>query len=186
MKYCQRFSMKILVTVILCCTLGLAANSALAQSIWLTPASQTPSPGETIVDVEVWFDFSAEPTLGGGFDITYDTTRLTFVSWNPEAVGDPAFTRAPDISPGLLSGIGAGDFNTGLTGPGLWGRLEFELTNPGTAQVNVMDTASIAGPFVSLVTFTVMTVTYTGAEIIIDEAVPTTDESWGSLKANYR
>ncbi len=186
MKYCQRFSMKILVTVILCCTLGLAANSALAQSIWLTPASQTPSPGETIVDVEVWFDFSAEPTLGGGIDITYSTTQLSFVSWTAEAIGDPGFTVVPVISPGLISGIGAGDFITGLSGPGLWGTLVFNLINPGTAQVNVMDTASAVGPFVSWATFQVQTVTYTGAEIIIDEAVPTTDESWGSLKANFR
>ncbi|MEL7448709.1 MAG: hypothetical protein AAFN78_05840 [Pseudomonadota bacterium] len=140
----------------------LCSGAAHAFGIFIVAPSTPISVGSEF-DLQVWADFSQDPTLGGGFDIVYDDDALDFLSWTPEPIGDPAFSRLPDVFPGFLEGIAFGDFN-GFTGPAQVGTLRFELVAPPMQSllVELQETNSIAGPFLSVDTFTPQDVNYGG------------------------
>jgi len=155
--------------------LGMMSN-ANAVSLSLDPSNDVAAPGDT-VSFDILYDFTADPTLGGGFDVFFDDSVLDFVSWtNTCNLGacDPGFSRDPDISAGLLSGIAFGNFG-GLTA-GLLGTLVFGVdagAAAGVTALTIADTLDNAvGPFVSAITFAVQTPEYSGAEIEIMPGMP--------------
>ncbi len=169
---------------ILCgAALMLAFSSGYAASISLIATSNTSDtqPGD-IVSLDVVMDFTtnnsglgSDITLGGGFDIAFDSTALRFVGLSSANLGDPGFGRDPDLLDGLLESWGFADFN-GLTGPALVGSVRFEVLStmgPNTI-VATQATAGIAGPFVSGVDFiTILDVDYDMVEItrLFDEVM---------------
>ena len=144
------------------------AAAAPAASITMVPATTDITPGDS-VSIQIGMDFSGvdEATLGGGFDIFYDPTVLTFSSWvfDPAllAASDPAFTFAPnDCAAGLvagctqtgeLNGITFGSFD-GLTGPLPVGTVTFNVIDPsplpgGSTQLTMQDNDVPSGLFIS-------------------------------------
>ncbi|MEM9057831.1 MAG: thrombospondin type 3 repeat-containing protein, partial [Pseudomonadota bacterium] len=115
--------------------------------------------------LDVILDFSGVTTIGGGFDIAYDSAMLDVVMWTPAPVGDPAFQRLPDDLDGLLAGISVGDFDVGITGVQTLGTLEFERIAAGMTAVLPLDTETVAGPFVDFDTFEVLSVLYSGSDV---------------------
>ncbi|MEM9057832.1 MAG: choice-of-anchor D domain-containing protein, partial [Pseudomonadota bacterium] len=117
--------------------------------------------------VEVHIDFTADPTIGGGFDIAFDDTRLAFAGWEAADVGDPDFRRPPDVGAGVLRGFAVGDFD-GITGPATVGTLRFVALEPADTAIDASATAlDFVGPWVSLSDFTAQEVEYTGAQVAI-------------------
>ncbi len=156
-----------------------ALGTANAASISLTPSSVDAAAGD-IISMDVIMDFSDVVTIGGGFDISFDTSVLSFVSWDANPVGDPGFARLPDVLDGLLSGIAVGDFNAGITGIQNLGTVTFEVVAGATRGINTVmpgDTSSVAGPFVDFNTFQVVPVTYNGAQVNVG-AVPVPAAVW--------
>lgn len=158
----------------LLCILSAAAS---AVSISLSPLTSSGPLGNQ-VSLQLNMDFSADPTLGGGVDITFDSSLLSFVSFtfDPTLGDDPSLQRQPDVTPGLLTGLGFGNFN-GLSGPSVVGTLIFNTLAHGTAQLSLADNASPVGPFYSANTSNQQTVDYTGASVSISP-VPLPGAVW--------
>lgn len=150
-----------------------AANAA---SLSLSPPSADSTLG-SLVSFDVIMDFSDVTTIGGGFDIAFDSSALQFVEWAANPVGDPGFAREPDVLDGLLSGIAVGDFRSGITGVQNLGAVTFRVIGDSSF-VALMDTASVAGPWVDFNTFAVISVDYTGAAVNV---VPVPAALWLSL-----
>jgi len=124
-------------------------SSANAASISLVPTSAVDgvSAGD-IVSFDVVADFSDVPTLGGGFDIVFDSSALAFSSLTNNQVGDPAFGRDPDILDGLLESWAFANFNP-LSGILAVGSVSFEVLGGFTSTtVGTSATNGIGGPFV--------------------------------------
>ena len=113
--------------------LFVAFGTANAASISLSPAYVDGSPGDTF-SLDVIMDFSDVTAIGGGFDVLFDSSGVTFVSWAAAGVGDPALAREPDVFDGLLSGIAVGDFVSGITGVQNLGTLTFQLDRSGVVK----------------------------------------------------
>lgn len=158
----------------LLCVLSAAAS---AVSISLSPLTSSVPLGNQ-VSLQLNMDFRADPTLGGGVDITFDNSLLSFVSFtfDPTLGDDPSLRRQPDVTPGLLTGLGFGNSN-GLSGPSVVGTLIFNTLAPGVAQLSLADNASPAGPFYSANTYNQQTVDYTGASVSISP-VPLPGAVW--------
>jgi hypothetical protein len=159
-----------------------AAPAALlvAPNITLLPATQNVAPNGT-VSLELWMDFTEDPTLGGGIDTTFDPNMLSFVSFtfDPALGDDPAFRRQPNLeAPGQLNALAFGNFD-GLSGPARVGTFLFNtLSAFGTTPItNESDEPNgPAGPFVSANTFQPIDVTYNNATVTIggqDISAPT-------------
>jgi hypothetical protein len=142
-----------------------------APTVFMDPASLSVAPNGTVT-IDLRMDFTQEATLGGGTDITFDPTRLTYVGFTfDSALGDdPAFRRVPDLqSPGLLNALAFGSFD-GLTGPARVGTFTFQATSTQGTTSLTMDADEPdgeAGPFVSFVTFQEMAVVFTGASVTV-------------------
>ncbi|MEL7450958.1 MAG: choice-of-anchor D domain-containing protein [Pseudomonadota bacterium] len=128
-------------------------------------------PGQTDVfdgdelTLDLHIDFTADPTVGGGVDLLYDDTLLQFESWQAADVGDPAFSRPPDVEAGALRGIAVGDFD-GLTGPVVIGTVTFTALDIGDTTVEPSETALVGvGPFVSATDFAAQEVDYLSADV---------------------
>jgi hypothetical protein len=155
--------------------------SAHALSIGLDPANASGAIGDSF-SFNVVVDFTGDPTLGGGFDVMFDSAVLGFVSYDASTCNvncDAGFGRAPDVSDGLLSGIAFGQFN-GITGPGIVGTVTFAAIGSGVGSISLSDTANaIVGPFVSAVTFAVQDVEYSGATVDVAGAqIPLPAAAW--------
>lgn len=133
----------------------IAWGPASALSIFVTdPGPGVYMPGDTVL-LEVSFDFTAEPTLGGGLDFFWDSTALNGVSWTPSGIGDPLLQIDPVFGPGEAIGAGFGDFAGLSDGP--IGILELVVDAGAVAGLYDIFSAETvlgaAGPFVSDVTF---------------------------------
>ncbi|MDH5191281.1 MAG: VPLPA-CTERM sorting domain-containing protein [Gammaproteobacteria bacterium] len=131
--------------------------------------------------MELWGDFSDEPTLGGGLDIFYDDTVLDFLSWDTSGSGfflDPAFSRNPDELAGELEGFAFGNFG-GLSGIAKIGSLTFEAIGAGDfiMSMAVTDDPLKGGDFVSAMTYGVQTITFGSSDISVS-AVPVPAAIW--------
>ena len=152
-----------------------ASAVANAASVFLVPTTpyEGARPGDQIT-FDVMMDFSTDDnglgddvTLDGGFDIAFDSTALEFVSLNDAGLGDPAFSREPDVLPGLLQSWVFAEFN-GLSGPALVGSVQFRVlaTMGATTNVSTQATGGIGGPFVSGVEFfTLLNVDFNSVEL---------------------
>jgi len=150
----------------LCATLllgGLAARVD-AASISLTPQAQTVDAGGSLL-LDLTMDFSDDPTVGGGVDIFYDASKLTYVGFvfNSGWGNDAFYNRQPDNIAGELNGLAFGS-DVGVSGPATVGTLTF-TAGPGqwTTALTMAANDSPAGGFYSARTFTLQTVSYQGA-----------------------
>ena len=143
------------------------ANNLQKSDVWLTLSSASVSLGEPLT-VGVYMDFSDDPTLGGGIDITYDNLALAFDSFTPSAElgGDIALSRAPENLSIELNGLSFGDIN-GIGGPKLIGTVTFNTLTAGTTNLSLADNDAPVGGFYSAVTLVPQTVNYTGASLVI-------------------
>ncbi|RMG94719.1 MAG: tandem-95 repeat protein [Chloroflexi bacterium] len=143
--------------------------ATMKTDVWLVPQTATTLPNDTAV-VDVWMDFSGDPTLGGGIDIGFDN-KLTFQTFSPniDLGGDVAFDRRPNVNSVTLtlSGLGFGEFK-GIAGPKRIGTLTFSTSATlGSSVLSVSNTASSLGAFYSAKTLQSQTVKYTGTSINI-------------------
>ncbi len=119
-----------------------------AASISLMPTSNTMnlSAGD-VVTFDIVMDFSGEPTIGGSFDVAFDSSALRFDSFFREpSIGIPEFSRDPDILDGLLENWMVGSFN-GLLPVATLGNVAFSvLPTMGTmTNIALQDTNSATG-----------------------------------------
>ena len=157
--------------------LAVFAAVSQAATISLSPSSQNVALGNP-VSLQLNMDFTGDPTLGGGIDIFYDSSLLTFVSFsfNPSLGDDTGQQRQPDVLTNELNGL-AFSSSTGLSGPSLVGTLTFNTISAGTALFTMADNVLPAGGFFSAVTFNPQTVTYQGASVDV-AAVPIPAAVW--------
>lgn len=133
------------------------ASLAQGASILLVPTSQIDFalPGD-LLTFDVVMDFTDYPngTIGGGFDIVYDTSTLAFSSFfRDPSIGEVDFSRDPDILPGLLESWAVAAF-VPLPPFAILGSVTFEaLTQFGDSFVGTQATQGIGGPWVDGTTF---------------------------------
>lgn len=143
----------------------LASNAA---SISLNPGLVDGVSNGDVISFDIVMDFSDNPTLGGGFDIVFDSSALQFESFfRDPAIGDPSFSRDPDILDGLLESWAVGSF-TGLPNVATLGSVQFSVlsTMGASTFVATRDTTGIGGPWISSITFVdIIPVDYFGAEV---------------------
>ncbi len=151
------------------------ANSA---SLWLD--SVVPSVGQNSpFSIDLWMDFSADPTLGGGVALTYNPSLVDFQSfnWNLVFPTDPGFSSWMQTAPDTVE-VAFGNF-AGLSGPAVVGTFDFlSLSVDGLAHFDLGLAAGAFGPFVSAATYSpypVIDVTGTSANI---SAVPLPAAAW--------
>ncbi len=137
-------------------------------------------------------DFSDDPTLGGGFDIIFDPSLVSYVPnsyiTDPLLLSDPDFTRDDnplvtdptkqvEIQADRLAGAAFGNFG-GLAGPALVGPLLFTADAAGTAVFSLgASTSTAVGGFSSAITFTEQFPNFIGTTVTISE-VPVPAAVW--------
>lgn len=163
--------------------LSLFVATSQAATISLNPLSQDVALGSQ-VSLQLNMNFTDDPTLGGGLDIFYDRSLLSFVSFtfDPGLGDDPTLRRQPDvlmpdIYTGQLSGLAFGNFD-GLSGPSPVGTLTFLTLNVGTAFFDMTDNVAPVGPFYSAQTFNQQTVAYDASAVVNITAVPLPGTLW--------
>jgi len=141
--------------IAVCVGLGLVAASvpASAASVSLVPtANYAPLETDELVQFEVRVDFSHDGgTLGGSFDVVFDTKALALESLVDFGVGDAGLSREPDRLPGRLESWAVGAFN-GIPGTEVLGTLTFKVL-PGmmnSTAVELTATEGVGGPWVAL------------------------------------
>ncbi len=147
------------ITVLIAILLFSRVSDAASVTVYPLSSLFPPIPDE-LVTFEIVIDFTEMPTLGGGFDVTFNEEFLSLVSFTEDVIlGDPAFGRPPDYVPGkgLLESWGVGDFN-GIS-LGVVGQVQFKIISPITGYdpvfvIGVGPTQGVAGPWVSAVDFT--------------------------------
>lgn len=153
-----------------------AIVTAQAATISLTPLTQDVNLGNQAV-LKLSMDFTGDSTIGGGIDIFYDSSVLSFSSFvfDPifTASDDPTFRRAGDDMPGEVNGIAFGNFG-GLSGPSLVGTLTFDTLAIGSAFLSMADNDTPAGGFFSI-TASPQTVIFEGASVNV---VPVPGAFW--------
>lgn len=137
------------------------------SKLWLAPAATNLVSGNPLV-MDVYMDFAADITLGGGADILYDNKLLGFSSFIADAAlgGDIVFTRVPEDVGGRLRGMSFGHFN-GLNGVKRVGKLTFDTLTAGTATLSLVDNEMPLGRFFSATRFSEQSIQYQGVSITI-------------------
>ena len=160
------------------CLSALNLSTARAASIWLDPAVVTASPGDTI-SFYLTVDFSSDPTLGGGIDIFYDSSLLSYHSFDfgsATVVIDPAFSRLPNVMTNKLEGLAFGDFS-GISA-GAIGTLTFQALVTGNTTLGLADTTdTLVGGFYSAGSYGQQFPVYTGSSVRIS-SVPVPGAFW--------
>ncbi len=176
-------------------TLCSMAGASHAASVSIQPSSSVV--GSVLqgnyFQVDIYMDFSDDPTIGGGFDILFDSSLVSYVNGSflidSELTSDPALTRdgnlaSPaanqvdvDVAGGKIVGAAFGDL-IGLSGPSLVGSLTFLAENPGLAGFALAATENPAvGNFVSTFTLEEQMVNFSGSSVQIS-AVPVPAAVW--------
>jgi len=161
--------------------LGLYGSAnAYAATINFSDTAISANVGDTIT-LDILMDFTGDPTLGGGTDIFYDASVLSFQSFDfgtTTLALDPAFSRSPDELANELEGLAFGSF-AGLEGPGTVGTLTFQAISIGdiTLTMAVTDKALKGGDFISATDSSVQTVTFGTANISVSQ-IPVPAALW--------
>jgi hypothetical protein len=174
-----------LLSLVAALVLGAVSSVANAVSVYLQPTTQDVNLGANF-DVELWWDFTGEATLGGGTDFMWDPSAFSFVSIvfddNPDF--DPFFTRCDDEvcdSPGLIDSLATGSFD-GLAGDGplLIATVTFTALAEGSWMIDIAEDSNLAGPFVSAETFEPYgDVVFTGATVnVVGSQIPLPAAAW--------
>lgn len=151
--------------------LGLALFSASvvnAATVSFSETSVTAGIGD-IITLDVLMNFTDDPTLGGGTDIFYDASVLSFQSFDFGTTTlplDVSFNRTPDELTNELEGLAFGNFN-GLTGPGVVGTLTFQAIALGDTSLSMAVTSEAlkGGDFISEADYSVQLVTFGSANV---------------------
>jgi hypothetical protein len=101
-----------------------------------------------VLTFDIVMDFTDDPTIGGGFDVVFDTSVFAFDSYTNNDIGEDGFGRDPDVMSGLLESWAFGGF-AGVGGPDIVGSVSFVYLG-GIGEILLTATSGIAGPFVSL------------------------------------
>ena len=151
-------------------------NAAFINLVPTTPVSDV-NDGD-LLSFDVVMDFSDLPnggTIGGGFDIFFDSGALQFVSLVNNMIGDPGFGRDPDILDGLLESWAIAAFN-GITGVNVLGSVVFEVLNTmgDSTILGTQATEGIGGAWVDGTDFvSLIDVEYGAVEVTrADDVVP--------------
>ncbi len=148
-----------------------ASTASNASTVSLVPTSPTQGLAGDSVSFEIVLDFSdvVNGTIGGGFDIAFDSSSLNFVSAIDYVC--ISFSCGPDELDGLLLSWAVGDFDgIAATGPVVIGAVEFEILSSlplgsGTL-VTISGTEGLAGPWISGEDFTtILDPTYNQIEV---------------------
>ncbi len=158
-----------------------AVSSAQAVSLSLITSTPSVAIGDTI-ELQVLMDFSDDATLGGGFDINFDPSLVSYVSESyvtDSALGsDPDFTRDDnsmvadtrnrvEVQPDSLVGAAFGDFG-GLSGPATVSSLSFIANAGGDAVFSLgASTSGSVGGFLSAGSFGEQFPVFSGATVSI-------------------
>lgn len=126
------------------------------------------------VTLDVFADFTTEPTLGGSFDIITNDALLTYQSINFDTVTtlqDPDLNRSPDIKNNKLEGFAFGGID-GVGTYGVIGSMTFTATSLGAFTVSAASSncTSCGGDFISDQTFSSMEVDFDSIEVIVTGA----------------
>lgn len=141
-----------------------------AASISFSNTSVTAELGD-LITLDVLMDFTGDPTLGGGTDIFYDASVLSYQSFGFTSTSlalDTDFSRSPDVLSNELEGLSFGNFN-GLSGPGVVGTLTFQVIAFGDVVLSMAETDNLlaGGAFTSATTFTSQAVNFGTAGVTI-------------------
>ncbi|MDH5547049.1 MAG: hypothetical protein OEZ43_15765 [Gammaproteobacteria bacterium] len=162
--------------------LSSVCNLAMANTIWLSASGEEVTPGTAVeidalqggqVQLDVWFDFTEDATVGGGVDLVFDPSALSFSSlaFNDSLTLDPEFTGGPGST---FSGEIIADnsfmfgYYNGLTA-GRVATLTFDvLGEQGTStSLDMMTNDQLAGNFFSAITGNEQVVNYYGATVAV-------------------
>jgi len=121
--------------------------------------------------VDLLMDFSSDATFGGGMDIFFDSSVISFQSFDFSTSTlslDPGFSRSPDALLGGLEGLAFGNF-AGISGPGIIGTLVFQAIGVGDILLtsSVTTDALKGGDFISFNTFGAQSVTFGSANVSV-------------------
>jgi hypothetical protein len=158
-------------------SLYMAIGQVHAATMSLTPTIQNVALGNQVL-LQLNMDFGTDPTLGGGVDILYNNSLLSFVSFafDPGLGDDPLLQRQPDALSGTLNGLAFGNFD-GLGGPSVVGTLIFNSIGAGIANFSLAENVFPAGGFFSATSLEPQVVTFTGASVNVT-AVPLPAAGW--------
>ena len=178
--------MKKLLGVLLALSIfGSFTSAQAANEMTMTPSIQDAGLGDFVtIDLNLTLDTRS---IGGGWDVFFDNTVLSFVSfdWNAAfncAIGcpaDSAFERVGDSTfasgPGELDGFNIANFAGIQGGPYFVGTLTFQVIGLGNAALSMADNDSIAGFWLDYNTAANIGMTYTGASV---STVPLPAAAW--------
>jgi hypothetical protein len=154
-------------------------SSANAASVYLAPTTGTIDVNSGPAILQLFMDFSDEPTLGGGIDLEIQGP-IELLGFTPSSYFntlDTAFTgysTNPVIADGNFA-LWFGDFD-GLSGIHELGTLTFDLLATGDAAIDV-NINNWYGPFISADTLEQQTVALNGATLHV-AAVPVPAALW--------
>lgn len=157
--------------------LYMVSGQAQAATISLTPLNQNVVLGDQVT-LQLNMDFGSDDTLGGGFDVFYNHSLLSFSSFtfNSGLGDDHGFRRQPDFQLDKLNGIAFGNFN-GLGGSRMVGTFVFNTLGAGHVDISLAENNAPTGGFFSAITFDPQIVTYSGALVNVT-SVPVPAAGW--------
>lgn len=174
-KQRRRHSLFCAISIAACAVIGAPAYAASLNFIY-TGANAVDENGNPIASIndvltfDLVMDFTDEATLGGIFDIAFDSTALEFVSYNDGSFGDPAFARSPTVEFNLLRDVAFGDFN-GISGPAVFAQLSFAVIDSGFTTIAFTESTSFSTGFINAENFlTIDDVDY--GNILINAPLP--------------
>jgi hypothetical protein len=167
---------KSIVTIVLiACTLALPAVQA--ASVYLTPALQTVPSTDGTATLELFMDFTGDPTVGGGIDLAL-SGPISIVSFTPSAYfdtdTDPFFSGFGTAEADADFEVHFGNF-AGLDGLNKLGDLTISLLGGGISSI-AMNINSTFGEFFDIDSAP-QVVALSGANINIS-AVPVPAAIW--------
>ncbi len=147
---------------------GLLGAFGTANAVSITAVADTTDvTGLGQVSVQFFGDFSDDPTVGGSFDILFNSADLAVADYSQAAVGDPGFLVPGAVTDGNIVGTGFGDFN-GVGGAGfLIATVVFDIINQTFASTDISMATGTGGGggFFSAVTFAEQVVDYNGVTL---------------------
>lgn len=129
-----------------------------------------------VITLDIFFDFTGEPTLGGGFNVFYTASQLDFLTYDIADFGEPAFNRAPDVAEdGVLLGASVGDYEA--LEFGLLAQMSFLVTGNSGFSIELRNAPGLGGAWISAIDFVTL-VTPTFGRIDGVSPVPVPAAAW--------
>ena len=137
MKYTCEINLKSMLAVAVLA--GLSMSASQAASVYLTPGSQTVSVLDGSTSVELWMDFTGEPTIGGGIDLDFQGP-ISMGVFTPSSyfsnTADPGFSgHGTELADNAYE-IHFGDF-AGLSGNNKLGDISVNLLGAGLGTISL-------------------------------------------------